>query len=128
MENKFIKTVYVDDTNRITIICPTCGIEKNTDVAYFKDTHKRMKAKCPCGERFRFNLEFRQTYRKNFRLGGEYFIREKDEKGEILIEEISANGIRFASLKPHNIAKDDTVELKFNLDNLMERKSENLSK
>ena len=117
VENKFVKTVYVDDTNRATIICPTCGTEKNTDVAYFKDTHKRMKGKCPCGEVFRFNLEFRKTYRKNFRLGGEYLVQGKDEKGEILIEEISANGIRFASLKTHNISKDDTVELKFKLNN-----------
>jgi hypothetical protein len=107
----------VDDTNRVTIICPTCRTEKNIDVAYFKDTHKRMKAKCPCGESFQFTLEFRRTYRKNFRLGGEYLFKEKAEKGEILIEEISANGIRFASLKTHNISKDDTVELKFKLNN-----------
>jgi hypothetical protein len=78
-----------------------------------------MQAKCLCGADFRFNLEFRQTYRKNFRLAGEYFLKEKDEKEEILIEEISANGVRFASLKPHNMSKDDTVELKFNLDNPM---------
>lgn len=119
VENKSIKTVHVDDTNRVAIICPKCRTEKNIDVTYFKDTHKRMKGKCPCGENFRFNLEFRQTYRKNFRLGSEYVVQGKDEKGEILIEEISANGIRFESIKPHNITKDDTVELKFNLDNPM---------
>ena len=112
-----MKTIYVDDTNRVTIICPECGAEKDIDVAYFKDTHKRMKAKCPCGKVFRFTLEFRQTYRKNFRLAGEYLIKEKAEKGEILIEEISANGIRFSSINPHNISKDDTVELKFKLNN-----------
>jgi hypothetical protein len=114
-----MKTVYVDDTNRVTIICPKCGFEQNIDVAYFKDTHKRLKAKCTCGEGFQFTLEFRQTYRKNFRLAGEYFVQDKDEKGEILIEEISAKGIRFACLKPHNISRDDLVELKFNLDNPM---------
>jgi hypothetical protein len=114
-----MKTVYVDDSSRVTVVCPKCGKKTNIDVTYFKDTHKKMKAKCPCGESFRFTLEFRQTYRKNFRLAGEYFLKEIDEKGEILIEEISASGIRFASLKPHNISKDDTVELKFNLDNPM---------
>ncbi|MEJ2658540.1 MAG: PilZ domain-containing protein [Desulfobacterales bacterium] len=112
-----MKTIYVDDTNRVTIICPQCGIEKNMDVANFKDTHKKLKAKCRCGEVFHFYLEFRKTYRKHFRLAGEYFVREKDEIGEMLIEEISGTGIRFACLKPHNIAKGDTVELKFNLDN-----------
>ena len=117
VENKNIKTVYVDDINQIKVICSKCGTAKNIDVAYFKDTHKKMKAKCPCGESFRFNLEFRQTYRKNFRLAGEYLIKEKAEKGEILIEDISATGIRFSSLKPHNISKDNTVELNFKLNN-----------
>jgi hypothetical protein len=78
VENNLIKTVYVDDTNRVTIICPTCRTEKNMDVAYFKDTHKRMKVKCPCGESFQFPSEFRRTYRENFRLGGEYFVQGKD--------------------------------------------------
>jgi len=119
MENKNIKTVYVDDTNKITVICPKCEIEKNIDVTNFKDTHKKLKAKCPCGEVFRLTLEFRQTYRKNLRLTGEYFVQEKNEKGDILIEEISASGVRFSCLKPHNIFRDDLVELKFNLDNPM---------
>ena len=123
-----MEKVYVDNNNQVMIVCPKCGTNKNIDVAYFKDTHKRMKAKCPCGESFRFILEFRQTYRKNFRLAGEYFVQEKDEKGEILIEEISASGIRFASLKPHNITKDDTVELKFNLDNPMKTEIRELVK
>ena len=60
---------------------------------------------------------FGRLTEKKFRLAGEYLIKEKAEKGEILIEEISATGIRFSSLKPHNISKDDTVELKFKLNN-----------
>ena len=87
-----------------------------------------MKAKCPCGESFRFNLKFQQTYRKKFRLAGEYLIKEKAEKREILIEDISATRIRFSSLKPHNISKDDTVELKFNLDNPMKTEIRELVK
>ena len=114
-----MKTVYVDDTNRVRIICPKCRFEKNIDVTNFKDTHKRLKAKCRCGEVFRLFLEFRKHYRKKVRLPGEYFIHGEDEKGEIIIEDISAGGIRFVSLKPHYISRDDTVELKFTLDNPM---------
>ena len=112
-----MKTVYVNDNNRVRIICPKCIFEKNIDVTNFKDTHKRLKAKCRCGEVFRLTLEFRKHYRKKVRLPGEYFIPGEDEKGEIIIEDISAGGIRFASLKPHYISRDDTVELKFTLDN-----------
>ena len=111
-----MENVIVDDANRVTIICPKCRSEKNIDVTRFKDTHKKLKAKCQCGEVYRFTLDFRKHYRKNVRFPGEYIVQEKDKKGEIIIENISADGIRFVSLKPHNISKDDTVELKFTLD------------
>jgi hypothetical protein len=62
-------------------------------------------------------LEFRRFYRKIVRLTGEYFVQERDEKGEVLIKDISMTGINFEAIKPHNIAKHDTVEVKFNLDN-----------
>jgi hypothetical protein len=112
-----MKTVYVDDTNQATIICPSCGFTKKIDTTKFRNTQKRMKAKCKCGETFRFTIEFRKHYRKKVRLHGEYFVQGRDEKGEIIIEDISAGGIKFASLKPHYISKSDTVELKFTLDN-----------
>ena len=110
---------YVDENNQARIVCNKCGINKNLDVTEFKDTHKKLKAKCRCGEVFRLTLDFRRHYRKNVRLAGEYFVQEKDEKGEILIKDISMTGINFATLKPHNFSKDDTVELKFALNNTM---------
>ena len=123
-----METVYVDDTNKATVICPKCKSEKNIDVTNFKDTHKKLKAKCQCGEVYRLTLEFRKYFRRNVRLPGEYFSQEKDEKGEIIIEDISMTGIRFASLKPHNIAKDDVIELKFILDNPARTEIEELVK
>ena len=123
-----MKKVYIDETNQATIVCPKCRLEKNIDVANFKNTHKRLKAKCRCGEVFRLSLEFRKHYRKKVRLHGEYSVQGKDEKGEIIIEDISASGIRFASLKPHYISRNDTVELKFTLDDPMRTEINNLVK
>ena len=97
-------------------------IRKKTNVFKFKDTHKRLKAKCKCGEIFRVELEFRRYYRKEVRLAGEYFFHEKDERGDILIEDISMTGIKFSTLKRHYISRNDTVELKFTLNN--QRKTE----
>ena len=108
---------YAGATNHVTIICPKCGLKKNINVFKFKDTHKRLKAKCKCGEVFRLSLEFRRYHRNIVQLAGEYFVQEKDEKGEVLIKDISMTGINFETLKPHNMAKYDTVELKFILDN-----------
>jgi len=114
-----MEKVYVDENYRTTITCPKCGLRKNIDVTNFKDTHKRVKAKCKCGEVFRLALEFRKHPRKKVWLNGEYSVQGKDERGEINIEDISLGGVRFTSLKPHYISRNDTVELKFNLDNPM---------
>jgi hypothetical protein len=114
-----MQKVYVDYTNQVKIICPKCGLEKNINVFKFKDTHKRLKANCKCGEVFRFTLDFRKYFRKNVRLTGEYYIPGKDEKREILIQDISTNGIKFKTLKQHNFFKNDTVELKLALDDQM---------
>lgn len=123
-----MQKVYVDETYQASLICPKCGLNKHIDVTDFKDTHKRLKAKCPCGEVFRFTLEFRKHFRKDVRLAGEYFVKRKGERGDILVEDISANGIRFASLMPHNISRDDVVELKFTLDNPMRKEIQGLVK
>ena len=50
-------------------------------------------------------------------LPGEYIVQGKGQKGEIIIRELSLAGIRLESLRPHQILKDDTLEVKFNLDN-----------
>jgi hypothetical protein len=112
-----METMYAGATNHVTVICPKCGLKKNINVFKYKDTHKRLKAKCKCGEIFRLSLEFRRFYRKIVRLTGEYFVQEKDEKGEVLIKDISMTGINFEAIKPHYIAKHDTIEVKFTLDN-----------
>lgn len=112
-----MKKVYVDDTNQATMICPKCGYEKTVDVTEFKDTQKRLKAKCKCGETYRFTIEFRTKYRKDVRLPGEYIAKKTGEKGEVIIRELSLTGVRFESLKPHQISTDETLEVNFKLDN-----------
>jgi len=104
-------------TNHVTITCPKCGLSKNKDITDFKDTPKRLMATCKCGEVFQVDLELRRYHRKIVRLSGEYFVQEKDEKGEVLIKNISMNGINFDTIKPHNISPNDIAELKFTLDN-----------
>ena len=116
-EDKLMEKVFVGRTNEVKIICPKCELEKNINVFKFKDTHKRLKVKCKCGEEFRLALDFRKYYRKKIQLAGECFIHEKNERDDILIIDISMTGINFTTFKPHNFSEDDSVELKFNLDN-----------
>ena len=112
-----MKTVYVKKTNQTTVICPKCGFVKIFDTTKFKNTHRRLKAKCRCSEVFGFTLEFRKHYRKKVRLPGEYIIQGKGEKGEVIIRDLSLSGIQFESLNPHQISIDDMLEVKFKIDN-----------
>jgi PilZ domain len=114
-----MEKVYVDHNNQIKIICPKCGLEKKINVFKFKNTHKKLKAKCKCGEDFRITLDFRKYYRKNARLSGKYFVKRKNETREIIIEDISKTGIKFVTLEPHYFSKGDLVELKIILDTQM---------
>jgi len=116
-KRRSMEKVYVDHTNQVNVTCPNCGLEKKKNVFKFKDTHKGLKARCKCGEVFRFTLDFRKYFRKNVRLSGEYFFQEKDETGEMHIEDISMAGISFSTPDPHNFHKNDTVELTFTIDN-----------
>ncbi len=111
-----MKTIYLDDSNRVSIICPKCRFEQYINTKNFKDTQKTLKGKCRCGEPYQFTIEFRKRYRKDVRLAGEYFIEGIREKGEIIIRDLSMGGIRFECLNPHHISKDDTLKVKFNLD------------
>ena len=117
-----MQKVYIDETYQASIVCPKCGLnKKNIDVTNFKDTHKILKAKCRCGEVFRFTLEYRKHFHKDVRLAVKYLVQRKGDREEILVEDISPNGIRFSSLLPRNISRDDIVELKFRLDNPMRK-------
>ena len=123
-EDDKMKKVYVDNSNQVKITCPKCGLEQNKNVFKFKNTQKRLKATCKCGEVFRFSLDFRRYHRKDVQLSGEYFVRENGEKDDIFIKDISMTGINFTTFKPHNFSIDDTVELKITLDTPIEMETQ----
>jgi len=100
----------------VSIICPKCRLEQNIDTTNFKDTQKKLDGKCRCGEPYQYSIEFRKSYRKDVRLPGEYIIPGIEEKGDMIVRDLSMIGIRFECLNPHHISKDDTVKVKFRLD------------
>jgi len=123
-----MKKVYVDENNRARVICPECGFKKNVDAMNFRDTKSMVKGKCKCSEGFDFTLEYRKHYRKKVKLPGEYIVRKSGEIGEIIIRELSLTGIRFESMKPHQISTDDILDMKFKLDNPLRSEIRRLAK
>jgi uncharacterized Zn finger protein len=113
-------TIYLDVANQVSIICPNCGLEQNVDTTKLKDTGKKLKGKCSCGEPYQFNIEFRKRYRKHVSLPGIYTFPGIDHKEDITIKELSLTGIQFESLNSYKITKNDLLEVKFKLDNRLE--------
>lgn len=123
-----MRKVYVDENNKAMFICPKCGFEKIIDARNFRNTTNIVKGECKCKETFQFVLEYRKHYRKDVNLSGEYIIQKNRKKGEVIIREISLTGIRFESLKPHQISKNDMLEMKFILDNPLRTEIRKLAK
>jgi PilZ domain len=109
--------IYADDANQATVVCPKCGFAKQIDTKKYKAAQKTLKAKCKCGEIFKFTIEFRKYYRKNVKLPGEYRVQESGERGDVIIENLSLGGVEFATLSQHRLSIKNTVSLKFRLDN-----------
>lgn len=111
-------TIYTDDTNQVSIICPKCKVEQNINTTKIKGTQQKLEGKCKCGEPYEFTIEFRKRYRVDVELPGEYLILGKEGKGEMVVKDFSISGIKFECTNPHNILKDDTLIVKFKLDDL----------
>jgi hypothetical protein len=123
-----MEKVYVDKNNQARVICPECGFKKNVDAMNFRDTKSMVKGKCKCSEGFDFTLEYRKHYRKNVKLPGEYIVQKSGEIGEVIIRELSLTGIRFETMKPHQISTDDILDMKFKLDNPLRSEIRKLAK
>ena len=110
-------TIYADETNQVSIICPKCQLEQNIDTTKFKHTPKKLEGKCQCGEPYEYTIEFRNSYRKDVNIPGNYTILGRGEKEDLIIRKLSLTGLQFETLKPHYISEDDALEVTFKLDN-----------
>jgi PilZ domain len=123
-----MKTIYVGDNNQVMIICPKCGFEKIVDAINYRNTKDKVKGECKCKDSFQFTIEYRKHYRKDVSLPGEYNVQRNGQKEEIIIRDLSLTGLRFESLRPYQILKDDTFEVKFKLDNSSKKEIHKLVK
>lgn len=61
-------------------------------------------------------MERRQYYRKNVQLAGQYEHSQDRTAGDVLLENLSLNGVGFTTLIEHTLAKNNLVKLRFQLD------------
>ena len=112
-----MRKIYLDNSKKTTITCSRCLFEQSIDLSNIKHDQKILKIRCKCGKDNEFTIEYRKKYRKDVEFFGEYIIEKSGIKGEIIIRDLSMDGIRFENLSLYQISKDDILEVKFQLDN-----------
>lgn len=74
---------FVTEDSHATIVCPECSSTKTISVEEFRHRQHVLKIKCKCGYAFNLQLEFRQFYRKDTDLQGEYDLNPPARGGGI---------------------------------------------
>ena len=115
-----VKKIYPQD-NKGILVCEQCGKTKVLNIADIKIIGEPLKVRCGCGHAFFISIEVRKFYRKKTKLPGEYgHIGEnasrRPDKRRMIVEDLSRGGLGFSTERPHNLRVQDTIQVKFNLD------------
>jgi hypothetical protein len=107
------------DRNQAEITCPQCHKTWTLNVAKFRSSKRRIKAKCACGCLFdisEFSIDLRRFYRKKTNLRGTYSNVEMNKTGFMRVKNVSYSGISFELEKKAEIAVGDALGVRFVLD------------
>jgi predicted RNA-binding Zn-ribbon protein involved in translation (DUF1610 family) len=113
-----VKKVYVNEKNRVTIICPQCGNVKIENALQYRseEENRNIDISCSkCDAHFTVFIDFRRYYRKKVELHG--LIYNLNEKFcNITIENISRNGVGFTLEDVFTLELGETIDVQFSLD------------
>jgi hypothetical protein len=109
--------LQLDDQDRAEVACTHCQKLRVVDLSDYKDSHKPFKVKCSCGFKFSLMVDMRKYGRKEVCLPGVYQKTSSEVASEaMVIENLSTGGIGFRTREQHDITVDDTLIVRFILD------------
>ena len=110
--------VFVDTDNNLNFTCPFCTLPQKINVGNLKEKISPLRVRCTCKEIFSLDIDYRRFYRKKSHLVGTCrSIKPRGSKEEdILIVNLSREGIGFRVFKGQKIKVGDMLEIKFCLD------------
>jgi hypothetical protein len=111
----------------VLITCPKCGQQETVTFEQLQNLGNAVTVECPCREKFAAVIEKRRAFRKRVHLDG-YFSKgkgfgvgdaasEKNLWGQMVVMDLSKNGLRFSTEKADLINSGDLLMVRFNLDN-----------
>ena len=118
MPDSNIVKVYVRPDDTALIVCPHCSRKKLMPVGSYKGIKSRFKIKCGCNNVFVAMLDFRKKFRKKTNLHGKFTNHSrKNIKGDIVIKNLSMDGLGFTTEDINKLQKGDEITVAFELDN-----------
>ena len=119
-----IPKVYADESDMINVCCHACGYSRSIDVKALNKKSRTLKIRCRCGNSFRNRVEFRRAYRKQVKLEGSFLHVQSGMRDNMVVKDISRDGIGISVQTQHGFTAGDTMILTFNLDNIPRTKIE----
>ncbi len=108
---------FVREDGTTVLKCPHCRHARTVSVAKLKDKKKIIKIKCSCQQSYTVSLELRKMYRKDTNLNGQYInISLNNERGSMLVTDVSMGGIGFTVIGRNRIEVDHELEVTLTLD------------
>jgi len=108
---------FVREDGTTVLKCPHCRHARTVSVAKLKDKKKIIKIKCSCQQSYSVSLELRKMYRKDTNLNGQFVnISLNNERGAMLVTDVSMGGIGFTVVGRNRIEVDHELEVTFTLD------------
>ena len=111
------KKVLVKENDAAVITCPFCHRVKEVSVTRYKERRKReLNIKCSCKSIFNICLECRKNPRKQTKiLGKSINLSKHRETQDIIIKNITMEGIGFVPLRKNRTSKNDRLLVSFTL-------------
>lgn len=110
-----LKTVVETTKADVFLTCDGCQRILAVKLKHLQGTQP-FPISCPCGRRFRVELDVRKYTRKSTSLTGVYRCEQSGKTGGIVVEDLSFGGIRFEVTTSHAIALSDCLQVSFTLD------------
>ncbi|MFW5735257.1 MAG: hypothetical protein ACOCWR_09365 [Oceanidesulfovibrio sp.] len=107
---------YSEDGENVTIQCHRCWHSRTAPIQSLRDLGRYFTVNCRCGEKFMASVESRRHLRKKVDLDGTYVDPQTHETEEIVVEDLSLSGIRFATLAPNILKPGMRTRITFTLD------------
>jgi len=113
-----IEKVFVNAEGQATIVCANCNTPKVFNVLHLLNRPHYLKVKCYCGNSFMVKLDFRQCYRKETKLSGNFTMLPPSlERGVCVVIDLSLTGLRFQTIASHKLKIGQRGYVDFDLDN-----------